>query len=183
MSSTTRNLVSRALSNQKLMYTAFTTLPTELQLEILEYIPRKLVFHHKLLVFLKHFYIYFFCHHLGDESWITDITKFQNFLIHFTIYSENYDSVSDSESDYDDPVDESFVDTFFELVPDDLRKSRPFMNMLIKKNPKVQEYVIEPMTDRECESMVFTKEQFDCYQKFEIAYLKVLGDLKMHRKN
>ena len=165
MDSITRNLVSKTVSTKKLMYTAFTTLPTELQLEILEYIPRKLVFQPNELVFLKHFYMFFFCYHLGDESWMTDSKKF--------FYFWKYIESQMDDSDYDDHVEDSCIDTFFELVPDDLRKSRPFMNMLIQKNPKVQEYVIEPMTDRECESMVFTKKQIDCYQKFVLTALKV----------
>jgi hypothetical protein len=58
MDSITRNLVSKTVSTKKLMYTAFTTLPTEIQLEILDYIPRKVVFQPNELVYLKHFYIY-----------------------------------------------------------------------------------------------------------------------------
>ena len=56
MDSTTRNLVSKAVSNKKLIVTAFTTLPTELQLEILDYIPKKVC--SKELGCLTQFYTY-----------------------------------------------------------------------------------------------------------------------------
>ena len=49
----TRNLVNKKVLNQKLIITAFTTLPNELQLEILDYIPIKIVFQPNELEFYK----------------------------------------------------------------------------------------------------------------------------------
>jgi hypothetical protein len=175
MDSITRNLVSKTVSTKKLMYTAFTTQPTEIQLEILDYIPRKVVFQPNELVYLKHFYIYFFCHHLGDELWMSnDITDCK--YIFFTNHLIEENDENEFYSYYDNPEDDSCMDTFFELVPDNLRKDIPFMNRLIEKSPNAQEYVIEPMTEHECESMVFTKKQFDYYRKFALHTVKRCDD-------
>jgi len=161
MNSITRSLVSQAVSNQKLVVTAFTTLPTELQLEILDYIPRRVVFQPKELAFLKHLYIYTFYYHRGDDSWLTDQENFLDFM--------EYTEGRNDDYDFDD--DESCLDTFFERIPDDLRKSRLFMNTLIIKTPKAQEYIIEPMTDQDCYSIAFTTKQFDYYRKITLDSL------------
>jgi lambda repressor-like predicted transcriptional regulator len=184
MDPTTSNLVSKTVSTKNLIYTAFTTLPTELQLEILDYVPRKVVFQPKELALLKHFYIYSFCYHLGDESWLRDdhihytshVSSYQRFT---TFFSQNGDEDDEDDEDdfylhYSKPEDDSCIDSFFELIPDDLRKSRPFMNKLTRKSPKAEEYMIGPMTYQECYSMVFTKKQFDYYRKFAVHTVELI---------
>ena len=52
-------------------------LPSELQLEILDYIPRKVIFEPEELAFLQLFYIFTFNNYLEDySSWFTKVNNF-----------------------------------------------------------------------------------------------------------
>ena len=176
MNLTTERIIGECVEKRSKFNFIMGQLPSELQLEILDYIPRKVIFEPKELAFLQLFYTYTFYNHLEDySSWFTEDIFY--FINNECFYSTlEYEDELDYEVliDYDDEAkyyDESDIDIFFKMIPDDLRKNRAFMNALIKKDSKARDYVIEPMTDQNSLTVNFTEEQFSYYRRFALHFV------------
>lgn len=176
MNLTTQRMIGECVEKRSKFNFIMGQLPSELQLEILDYIPRKVIFEPEELAFLQLFYIFTFNNYLEDySSWFTKVNNF-DFIECFDDVLENtseldYEYLIDYYGDEAKYYDESDIDIFFKMIPDDLRKNRAFMNALIKKDSKARHYVIEPMTDQNSLTVNFTEEQFSYYRRFALHFV------------
>jgi hypothetical protein len=190
MNLTTQRMIGECVEKRSKFNFIMGQLPSELQLEILDYIPRKVIFEPEELSFLQLIYTYTFYNHLEDySSWFTEDINYSDFIECFGNAYEykcelDYELLdyeffrgddSDEFDENDNYYDKTAIDIFLKMIPNDLRKNRTFMNALIKKDSKARDYVIEPMTDQNCLTISFTEEQFSYYRKFALHSVESYG--------